>query len=495
MKLKMTKLMVPFLIATMLAACGGGSGDNLEQDDRPAQAGLRLSHASSSPSVGSPQTPSNEAPSPSVTAENNAAPNAEGAATPPVASLDSAGSPQSGQMLAEELLVTSITASRPFPHHTTYTAGVIKPSNVSQSTMDSKVNSYYSAWKTNYLRTSGGQGTWVKYDDTNSTVSEAHGYGMVIAAYMADKSTFDSMYHYFKAHPSVNASHLMAWKQTLSGSTMKNVEGSDSATDGDLDIAYALLLADAQWGSGGSINYRAQALSVMHDILSHDVNTSHWNLTPGDWATGSDANHTRPSDFMTDHFLVFAKVDTANASKWNSIYDTTSKIVNYQFAHGSGSTGIVPDFMVWSGTKSNFVPVSGTYLESKHDGDFDYNACRTPWRLAMSYIVNGKTDMLAAQQKTTDWIKAKTNGKPSNIRGGYYIKNGTNGNSYVSYDDLAFTAPMAVNAMLGGSDAQSWLNSLWTSITGGDYGTKVDYYGDTIRMQVLITVSGNWWVP
>jgi hypothetical protein len=54
---------------------------------------------------------------------------------------------------------------------------------------------------------------------------------------------------------------------------------------------------------------------------------------------------------------------------------------------------------------------------------------------------------------------------------------------------------MAVEAMLGGGGAQSWLNSLWTSITGGDYGTKVDYYGDTIRMQVLLTVSGNWWTP
>jgi len=65
----------------------------------------------------------------------------------------------------------------------------------------------------------------------------------------------------------------------------------------------------------------------------------------------------------------------------------------------------------------------------------------------------------------------------------------------VSYDDLAFTGPMAVDAMLGGSAGQGWLNSLWTSITGGDYGTTTDYYGDTLRMQVLIVVSGNWWTP
>jgi len=461
-------VLAALLCASLLSACGGGSVD----DDAPptaatASVGVRDIHVQR-------------------TGTRSAGIESAGPTDAQAEALSA------GSGLATEA-VTIQAATRPFPHHASYTAGVIKPTNVSQSTMDSKVSSLYSAWKTNYLRTSGGQGTWVKYDDTNSTVSEAHGYGMVISAYMGDKTTFDSMYTYYTKHPSVNASHLMAWKQTLSGGTMKNVEGADSATDGDLDIAYALLLADVQWGSSGSINYKAAALNAMHDILGHEVNASHWNLTPGDWASGGDANHTRPSDFMTDHFIAFAKVDTANASKWNNVYNTVSSIVNYQFTHGSGNTGITPDFMVLSG--SNFVPVSGTYLESRHDGDFDYNACRTPWRLAMSYIVNGRTDMLASQQKTASWIRGKTGSTPNKVRAGYYIKNGTNGNSYVSYDDLAFTAPMAVNAMLGGSAGQTWLNNLWTSITGGDYGSHVDYYGDTIRMQVLLTVSGNWWTP
>jgi endo-1,4-beta-D-glucanase Y len=462
------------LIAS-LAGCGGGSDDaaTMSAQAESAAVGVRAMHVH-----------------PGATASANAA-----VAPAPEAHVEAAraATETAGATPADAGILASTATSHPFPHHTAYTPGVIKPSNVSQSTMDSTVKSYYAAWKTNYLRTSGGSGTWVKYDDTNSTVSEAHGYGMVISAYMGDKTTFDSMYQYFKAHPSVNASHLMAWKQTLSGGVMKDVEGPDSATDGDLDIAYGLLLADAQWGSSGSINYKSEALAVLHDILGHEVNSANWNLTPGDWASGSDANHTRPSDFMTDHFLAFAKADTANASKWNNVYNTVASIVNYQYTHGSGNTGLMPDFMVKSG--SNFVPVSGTYLETSHDGDFDYNACRTPWRLSMSYIVDGRTEMLAPQQKQVSWIKSATGGTPTKIRAGYYVKNGTNGKSYVSYDDLAFTAPMAVEAMLGGGGAQSWLNSLWTSITGGDYGTKVDYYGDTIRMQVLLTVSGNWWTP
>jgi hypothetical protein len=75
------------------------------------------------------------------------------------------------------------------------------------------------------------------------------------------------------------------------------------------------------------------------------------------------------------------------------------------------------------------------------------------------------------------------------------VRNGRNGDAFVDFSDLAFTAPFAVDAMLGGSQSQAWLNSLWTSITGGDFGLKTDYYGDTVRMQVLLTVAGDWWHP
>jgi endo-1,4-beta-D-glucanase Y len=335
---------------------------------------------------------------------------------------------------------------------------------------------------------------WVKFDNTNTTVSEAQGYGMVLAAYMADKAVFDSMFRYFLEHPSRNAPHLMAWKQTLVKGKMVDIEGPDSATDGDLDIAYALLLAHVQWGSSGVIKYKSESLKTLHDVLAHEVNRATWTLTPGDWATSAfDVGHTRPSDFMTDHFLAFAKADIVNSDKWNKIYAAVSKIVNYQFRHGSQNTGLMPDFMVRSG--SNFIPVRGKYLETPHDGDFDYNACRTPWRLAMSFIVQGRTDMLAVLRKQAAWIRTKTSRIPVNIRAGYYVGNGPNGQSYVSFDDLAFTAPFAVNAMVGGTAGQAWLNRLWQSITGGDYGVRQDYFGDTIRLQAMLAVAGDWWEP
>jgi endo-1,4-beta-D-glucanase Y len=391
-------------------------------------------------------------------------------------------------------------ASRPFPQHVTYTAGVIKPTNATQAEMDAAVMATYALWKSTYVKSLGGQGDWVDCGKAcgktdNIAVSEGQGYGMVITAYMGDKTTFDAMYRYYVAHPSRFGPHLMAWQQKYENGKMVDTGGPDSATDGDLDIAYGLLLADRQWGSGGDIDYLQAALDAMHDILAWDVNPAQWNTNPGDWARGSqnDQNHTRPSDWMTDHFVSFAQVDAANADKWNAVYDEVAASVNYQFAHGSGDTGIVPDFMVLSG--DHFVPVPGKYLETKHDGDFSYNACRTPWRLAMSYIVDGRGEMLDAQRKTTSWIQSATGAATRKIRAGYYIENGPNGTPFVSYRDLAFTAPMTINAMIGGSASQSWLNSLWTALNGGDFKPVNNYYGDSLRMQVLIVASGNWWTP
>jgi endo-1,4-beta-D-glucanase Y len=359
--------------------------------------------------------------------------------------------------------------------------------------MDQTLAALYATWKASYLRKDGGQGSWVNYRKRPSTVSEAHGYGMVLAAYMGEQALFDDLLRYFKAHPSVNSPHLMAWKQVLREGQMVDVEGPDSATDGDMDIAYALLLADRQWGSAGRIDYRAESLAVLQDIVAHELHRSTNNLTPGDWASGRDARHTRPSDFMTDHLLAFERADPAHAERWRAAYAMVVQAVQDQFTHGSARTGLMPDFMVKK--PSRWRPTPGTYLETPHDGDFSYNACRTPWRLAMSWIVEGRSEILAVQQEQARWIRTVTGGLPTQIRAGYFVLNGRNGEPFVSYDDLAFTAPMAVNAMLGGPEGQLWMNRLWDSLTGGDYPPVVDYYGDTLRLMALLVVSGNWWAP
>src|SRR5215472_1577609 len=106
----------------------------------------------------------------------------------------------------------------PFPQHLAYAAG-IKPTNMSQSSMDSTVSSYWSAYSSRYIKAASTGGYYIAYnlegqgDPGAATVSEAHGYGMVLCAYMSDKTHFDGMYTYYKNHPSPNNSYLMDWQQ------------------------------------------------------------------------------------------------------------------------------------------------------------------------------------------------------------------------------------------------------------------------------------------
>lgn len=363
---------------------------------------------------------------------------------------------------------------------------------------------FYSYWKEKYLAqdpyVTGDPQYYVFYGEKTYaeagaevavTVSEAHGYGMLIAASMAEhdsqaKDIFDGMYRYYKAHPSSIGPNLMAWQQTDNGSAIQNSAGADSATDGDLDIAYALLMADTVWGSDGAINYKQAALAVMEDIMTYEVNQTDWVLQLGDWAHNTREGDTyyaatRSSDYIVQYMPVFA--EASGDTRWTTLYESTYRIIN-QMVDTYG-TGILPDFIV-KDSNGKFVPASANLLESEHDGNFYYNACRTPWRISMDYLVNGNADALKFANALNGFITRKTGGDPAQIMAGYTPA----GEAVFDWNDLCFDAPFLVAAACGGYD--TWHNSLRSMIL--DYGEDV-YFGDTITMLCLIVDDNAWIVP
>src|SRR5215813_6202443 len=172
-------------------------------------------------------------------------------------------------------------ANRPFPQNLTY-PGCIKPNNVTQTDMNNSVESHYDHWKKTYVRQSNGvtpgggyyvfmKGTGGSGDEI--TTSEAHGYGMIIFALMAGyddqaKQYFDGMFNMFDKHRSKNNPNNMSWVIDSSELASKD---QGSATDGDMDIAYAFMLAHFQWGSKGNINYLTQAQRIISDGIKNSA--------------------------------------------------------------------------------------------------------------------------------------------------------------------------------------------------------------------------------
>jgi endoglucanase len=412
--------------------------------------------------------------------------------------------------------------ARPFPAHTMYKGTVVKPMGP-QAQLDQATSNFYNQWKARYLKTGCG-GRYVDPgkvegigEAPSMTISEAHGYGMVITAMMHGhdpmaKELFDGLHAYAKRFESVNKTGLMAWIVMANCMFSTAVTGNlvpDSAADGDLDMAYGYLLAHHQWGSSGAINYFEEARKIIDALKKHEINPETSLIMLGDWADvkadyymarygngflgpykTTMRSHrefyygTRSSDFMLGHFRAFgpATGDTA----WNTtILDKHYELIARIQSMYSMASGLLPDFI--ESTNTGAKPAGPDYLEYINDDKYAYNACRFPWRLASDYVISGDARAKTALDKINNFIRTNAGGNAEGIKAGYRLNGTVNGNYY----ELAFVAPFGV-AALADTANPTWVDSIWKNMTSQQLGV---YYGDSIKMISMLVMSGNWWSP
>jgi len=400
-----------------------------------------------------------------------------------------------GALAAAVVACTAVAAAaapaRPFGSHpVAYTAGSVLPSN--QAARDSATASFYDQWKAKFLQAGCGSGRFFvnTHGDTDGmVVSEGQGYGMEIVPLMAGhdpnaQAEFDGLYKYFRDHPSQNAKDLMAWNQN---SSCKNIGGADSATDGDISIAFGLLLADRQWGSAGAINYLAEGKKVIAAIKAHDVNPQTKLLNVGDWALGDSQFQfgTRPSDYMLDHIRAFR--NASGDSFWDDVLTAHQNLIASMVAKFASGTGLMPDFIMNTNTSAK--PAPANWLESPDDGRYSWNSCRFPWHIGTDWLVSGDARSRTEALKLSNWIKGKAGGNASNIGSGYALSGSSTSSDY----SLAFAAPFAVAASVDSSQ-EAWLNTMWTKIVGQSLASDA-YFANSIKMQVMLVLSNNFWLP
>jgi endo-1,4-beta-D-glucanase Y len=361
--------------------------------------------------------------------------------------------------------------------------------------MDDSVRTFYKAWKHRYIRKGCNAAefyVWFEGLDTHNKqcVSEGQGYGMIITALMAGadtaaQTTYNGLYRYYKAHPSKTDAYLMAWAQKKD---CRNLDGT-SATDGDMDIAYSLLLADAQWGSNGTINYREEGRRMINAIMQKEINQRTFSVLISNSSEHDSKDYfdMRTSDFMPSHFRTFR--DISGNPDWYKVIDNNYKLFKYLQDTYSPEAGLFPDFITNIGQKAK--PAKPHYLETRHDGVYNYNACRIPWRIATDFIVNGDPRAADIVGKINRWIRSTTKGNPDNISAGYSLAGEDLKHRY--YEALCFIGPFSVAAMVD-KDNQAWLNKLWDYMVNFRL-NGFDYYDNSIKMINMIILSGNYWTP
>ncbi|MCL2820550.1 MAG: glycosyl hydrolase family 8 [Oscillospiraceae bacterium] len=359
------------------------------------------------------------------------------------------------------------------------------------------------------------------------TCSESHGYGMYLLVLMAGadkelgidvKAYFDGMFRslrQWKGLDDKKTEYLMNWEirtdnkwKTPYGGSWNN-GGSGTATDGSLDMAYALLLASIQWDiSDDGQNYLEYAKLMVDEIWRTEVrkatppgNYGTFYTTAGSWIkqTGDSRCFTRPSDHMIHHFKVFDALRLPG-NDWDSLVSETYKGLLNIIMQQNPPTGILPDFASVqyenSGDKKHgeWWSAPGQLLETPQDGTYHWNACRVPWRLALDTMLCGTSPLTELAVKRLNELQNEwTNGEFTEICSRQL--NGTPISKETGFDedtkDPAFWGPALVPASLFGP--QKWFDAAWSWARNHPW--QGDKYGDYLTALGMLAASGNEWSP
>ncbi|MGB7811086.1 MAG: glycosyl hydrolase family 8, partial [Polyangia bacterium] len=359
------------------------------------------------------------------------------------------------------------------------------------------VQAAYAQWKSDNV-TSTGAKNYLRVQRPNepggnlqkgSTVSEGIGYGMLIAVYMDDQNLFDNLWMYEQQFLD-GTTGLMNWYISADGSgpgtAADGTSGSGPATDADEDMAFALIMADKQWGGQLAMagkNYIDIAKGQLTKVWDNEI-FNYIYLKPGAWGDNTTINL---SYFAPAYYKLFATVDTANATNWTNVVNTMYTVLNASLnsSNGNSSNGLVP---AWC--NSNGQPNGGAFGPGKTaPTNYQYDSCRTPFRIGLDYCWNGETRAKNYVANTSSFFSGIG---ATNMVDGYAL----NGNAQAQYQtgstqSSAFVGPAGVGAM-SNSNYQGFVNDAYGVLITGKALVGGTYYDDSWMVMSLLMMTANF---
>jgi len=321
---------------------------------------------------------------------------------------------------------------------------------------DAQLQSAYSTWKLAHVEACANGSAVVVNGD--AVVSEGIAYGMLLSVAMSDQALFDALFKYYQDHADKNG--LMNWKTQKCEAPGNN--NTNAATDADLDAAMALVQAAARWPSAPT-GYLSKAETLAAKIIQFETDMCDGRriLRPGDSFGGcSDTSYRRiinPSYFSPGYYKVFAHYFSSQAATWLALSDASYQLYAFYQAHLGA---LVPD---WSSP-------DGNPTELPNDGLYWYDACRTPWRVAVDYAWSGDTRAKTFMQNISSWVDAH-GGLPKAAQ----------------QQNSAFIGAFAL--------AGSYDQGKFDGYMSGWLGAKLDdtpYYQGTLRVLYLLVAAGKF---
>ncbi|GIX22400.1 MAG: hypothetical protein KatS3mg121_1183 [Gammaproteobacteria bacterium] len=250
-----------------------------------------------------------------------------------------------------------------------------------------RLHAAWESWKAHLVTRQGAGGrrrvmapeyTWLR---PNASLSHTTAYGMLLAAYFDDRALFDDLYAYARRWAN-KRSGLMHWYIDPEGrGYCPDMVYCGSSSDADQDMAYALILADVQWGEQVGDFYRQAAARQIERIRRHDIDET-LVIRPGDSWGRTDSLSV--SHFKPAYYRRFGEY-SGDPTFWNQVLARNWEIFQATLNADNGNleTGLMP---TWSLTDGRAAPAytttlaDGTVVEAPTH--YEFGAARVPFQMA-----------------------------------------------------------------------------------------------------------------
>lgn len=242
---------------------------------------------------------------------------------------------------------------------------------------------WWNDYKARFIENSSGR--TIDPDQANISTSEGQSYAMLRAVWLNDRPTFKRSWQWAVDNLQRD-DHLFAWRfgplSNGSYGIQRDRGGNNTASDGDTDIALALLLAYERWNAPEYLQdaqmiirsiWRWQVISVKQEPL----------LAANDLEREKETSALiNPSYLAPYAYKIFATYDKTPGHNWNRLADNSyaflSKAIDAPL-DTQRSAGLPPD---WVTVDRRSGALSAPENSPTH---YSYDALRTSWRLALDW--------------------------------------------------------------------------------------------------------------
>ena len=341
------------------------------------------------------------------------------------------------------------------------------------------------AWEGYQQRFINADGRVLRPFNQDDTVSEGQAYALLMAVALDDRQTFDRVLNWTTTHLSRYqkfGDHLLAWHWEVE----KGVTDWNSASDAEVDLALALLLAYARWEDE---TYRTQAFLLLQDILDLETEVigDERYLMPGNWRLGHKIHLLNPSYFSPAHFRLFYQV--TGDERWNELLRST-----YVFLHRLPLQEIVP---VRAGLVPDWIgidPQGNLKIAERFSQHVTWDAVRMPWRVSLDVLWgqgpcgHDTVSGLEHIRSITDFLAQEWDER----EGQFFLEYGLDGNP-IKFEEQVGAYAMALPAL------QSLQSSLTTGVMnkiqalfyeeGQYFQNAQDYYQNSLSLLGLLSLQ------